>query len=159
MSRVRIFVSYDVDHDARLFELLLAESKAPGSAFEVAGASEHLSASESWSDGVRHRIQAADQMIVICGEHTEASIGMSTELRIAREVHTPYFLLWGEREVMCTKPVGAKPSEGIYSWTRPILANQIAMTLRNARWDREAGDSRDRRGEAPASGQIGRAHV
>lgn len=141
MSRVRIFVSYDVDHDTELFELFLSESRKPGSGFEVSGTSEHLSASGNWSDGVRDRIGAADQMIVICGEHTEASMGMSAELRIAREVQTPYFLLWGRREIMCTKPAGARPSEGMYSWTRPILANQIAVTLRSTRWVRETPES------------------
>ena len=47
-------------------------------------------------------------MIVICGEHTEASPGMSAEIRIAQEEKTPYFLLWGRRESLCTKPTGAK---------------------------------------------------
>jgi hypothetical protein len=33
---------------------------------------------------------------------------------------------------MCTKPVGAKRDEGMYSWTWEILQNQIVTTLRNA---------------------------
>ena len=34
---------------------------------------------------------------------------------------------------MCTKPVGFKRDDGMYSWTWEILQNQIAATLRNAR--------------------------
>jgi hypothetical protein len=33
---------------------------------------------------------------------------------------------------MCTKPVGAKRDEGMYSWTWEILQNQIVTTLRQA---------------------------
>jgi hypothetical protein len=72
-------------------------------------------------------------MIVLCGEHTEASMRMSDELRIARDEHTPYILLWGRRDVMCTKPIGAKPAEGMFSWTSDILRDQIGVSLRNAR--------------------------
>ena len=57
---------------------------------------------------------------------------VSAELRIAQEEQKPYFLLWGRRESMCTKPVGSKRDEGMYSWTREILQNQIVTTLRQA---------------------------
>ena len=50
-------------------------------------------------------------MVVICGEHTEASAPVSAELLIAQEERTPYFLLGGRRDSMCTKPNGAKPAE------------------------------------------------
>ena len=56
-------------------------------------------------------------------------------IRIVQEERTPYILLWGRREIMCTKPVGAKPAEGMYSWTRQILQDQITLTLRKARAD------------------------
>ena len=57
---------------------------------------------------------------------------VSAELRIAQEEQKPYFLLWGRREIMCTKPVGSKRDEGMYSWTWGILQNQIVTTLRQA---------------------------
>jgi hypothetical protein len=89
-------------------------------------------------EGVRRRIREADEVIVICGEHTEESMGVSAEVRIAQEERTPYFLLWGRRESMCTKPRSAKRDEGIYRWTSEILQSQILLTLRNARWDPKA---------------------
>jgi hypothetical protein len=104
----------------------------------VSGSSERLSATDVWSERVRRRIREADQVIVICGEHTEASTRVSAELRIAQEERTPYFLLWGRREIMCTKPIGAKPAEGMYSWTRQILQDQITLTCRKAGADATA---------------------
>ena len=133
MSKTQVFVSFDTEHDRELYELLLEQSAAPGSFFAVSGGSEHLTATDLWSERVRRRIREADQVIVICGEHTDGSMGVFSELRIAQEEQKPYFLLWGRRESMCTKPVGAKRDEGMYSWTWEILQNQIIMTLRNAR--------------------------
>jgi hypothetical protein len=63
---------------------------------------------------------------------------MSTELRIAQEEQIAYVLLWGRREIMCTKPIGAKRTEGMYSWTRQILLEQITLALRKADADAQA---------------------
>jgi len=84
---------------------------------------------------VRRRIRNADQVIFICSEHTEASASMSNELRIAQQEQTPYFLLWGRREIMCTKPLGAKTAEGMYIWSPQVLQDQIAITSRSTRTD------------------------
>ena len=138
MSKVRVFVSFDTGHDGELYELLLSQSRTQSSDFVVMGCSERSTATEVWSERVRRRIREADQVIVICGEHTEASMSVSAELRIAQEEKTPYFLLWGRRDLMCTKPIGAKPAEGMYSWTRQILQDQIDFALRKARSDAAA---------------------
>ena len=74
-------------------------------------------------------------MIVICGERTEASTTINAEFSIAQQEQTPYILLWGRREATCTKPTGAKPAEGMYSWTQQILQDRIDFTVRNARAD------------------------
>jgi hypothetical protein len=37
MSLTRVFVSFDVAHDSSLYDLLLEESRKPGSGFEVSG--------------------------------------------------------------------------------------------------------------------------
>ena len=76
-------------------------------------------------------------MIVICGEHTDSSVTMSAELRLAQEAKVPYLLLWGRRDSMCTKPVGAKPTDGIYNWTLPILRYQVACVSRRTRSNEE----------------------
>ena len=109
------------------------------------GCSERLSATDAWSERARRRIREADQVIFICSEHTQASASMSAELRIAQQEGTPYFLLWGRREIMCTKPVGAKAAEGMYSWTPQVLQDQIDFTSRSARSDAMAETLRNAR--------------
>ena len=132
MGNVRIFMSFDLDHDKDLHDLLLEQSLGRASGFEISARSEARTMTGLCDEKVRRRIREADEVIVICGEHTETSLRVSAELRIAQEEQKPYFLLWGRRESMCTKPVGAKPKEGMYSWTWEILQNQIVTTLRQA---------------------------
>jgi hypothetical protein len=133
MNPIRIFISFDIEHDGELYDLLLAQSRTATSGFAVAGASERSIAGEVPSEKVRRQIREADQMIVLCGEHTDASTRVGSELRIAREEGTPHFLVWGRRELMCVKPVGAASGEGMFSWTRQILQDQIELIARNAR--------------------------
>jgi hypothetical protein len=139
MSKTQVFVSFDTEHDRELYELLLEQSAAPGSFFAVSGGSEHRTATDVWSERVRRRIREADQVIVICGEHTDASMGVFSELRVAQEEQKPYFLLWGRPEIMCTKPAGAKSLEGMYKWTSEIVQYQITLMTRKAHWDTTAG--------------------
>ena len=95
MSAVNVFVSFDIAHDQELYELLLEQSRVPDSSFEVCACSEPPPASNSSNERLRERIHGADEMIVICGEHTQDSVPMNVELGIARQEETPYFLLWG----------------------------------------------------------------
>jgi hypothetical protein len=81
-------------------------------------------------------------MIVICGEHTKTSMRVGAELLAARQENTPYFLLWGRREAMCTKPIGARSDDGMYSWTKRIVEDRIAAILRKARADAAASTLR-----------------
>jgi hypothetical protein len=143
MSTIRVFVSFDLEHDVELYELLLAQSRTASFGFTVVGASERSTAADISGDRVRRRIREADQVIVICGEHTENSANASAERSIAEQEGTPYFLLWGRREMMCTKPVGAKSAEGMFSWTQQILQEQIARVLRGARADASAENLRN----------------
>lgn len=140
MSLVRVFVSLDVDRDGELLQRLHCESGRSG--FTIVGSSERCSASATSAARLRNRILAVDQVIVICGEHTESSVSMSAELRMAQEAKIPYLLLWGRREAMCTKPVGAKPGDGIYNWTLPILQDQVACVSRKARSNEQAESMR-----------------
>ena len=142
MSNTRVFVSFDLEHDAQLYEQLLEQSRSPDSGFAVLSGSEPSTAADVWNEKVRSRIREADQVIVICGEHTESSPSVSAELRIAQEEQTPYILLWGRRDIMCTKPIGAKSAEGMYSWTPQILQDQIVLTLRKAHADAAADAAR-----------------
>jgi hypothetical protein len=132
MSNVRIFMSFDPENDRDLHDLLLEQSFRQCSGFEISARTEAATMTDRWDERVRRQISQADEVIVICGEHTGSSVRVSAELRIAQEERKPYFLLWGRRERMCTRPVGSKRDDSMYSWTWEILQDQIITTLRNA---------------------------
>jgi len=133
MPNVRIFMSFDRENDEDLHDLLLEQSRRQSSGFEISARSEAATMTDRWDEKVRRQISQVDEVIVICGEHTAASVRVNAELRIAQEEQKPYFLLWGRRERMCTKPAGSKRDDSMYSWTWEILQDQIVSTLRNAR--------------------------
>jgi hypothetical protein len=132
MSNVRIFMSFDPDNDEDLRDLLLEQSRRQCSGFEISARSEAPTMTDRWDERVRRQISEVDEVIVICGEHTASSESVSAELRITQEEQKPYFLLWGRRDRMCTKPAGSKRDDSMYSWTWQILQDQIMATLRNA---------------------------
>ena len=131
MTDPRVHVTFDHEHDLDLHERLCAEAGRTG--FDVLSGSERGEPSEAWLARVRARIAKCDEVIVICGEHTEASDGVSLELAIARDQEKPYVLLWGRRETMCTKPKAARNDDGIYSWTPEVIARQLAQEMRKSR--------------------------
>ena len=132
MSGVRIFLSFDLEHDRDLCDRLAAEAR--GSApFAIASRSEAGEMTEQWSERVRGRIADADEVVVICGEHTDESPRVTRELAIAQGQNKPYVLLWGRRDSMCKKPKGARPDDGMYMWTPAVLAHQLASCLRASR--------------------------
>jgi hypothetical protein len=130
---VCVYLSFDVDYDADLGDQLLEQSQRGGSGFHVASLSEAGEMTERWHQGVRRRLSAADELIVIFGEHTAKSDRMNAELRIAKEEQKPYLLLWGRRDRMCSMPIGVKRTACMYSWTRATLMHLVAQTLRDAR--------------------------
>jgi hypothetical protein len=132
MSRLRIFMSFDVDHDRDLHDRLVEQSQQPCSCFQITAGSEAGPMSQRWGVKVRRRISEADEVVVICGAHTGSSERVSAEVRMAQEARKPYLLLWGRRETMCTRPAGARPDDCMYRWTPESLADQIQLTARNA---------------------------
>jgi hypothetical protein len=151
-GRIQVFASFDVDHDTELYELLHAQAAVAGSNFTVSGGSRPYAGTDAWREGARRRIREADQVIVVCGEFTDGAIGVFSEVQIAQEERKPYLLLWGRREGMCTMPAGAKSAEAMYSWTRPILQDQIDRISRLATKEAEAKEAvlhaRSLRGQA-----------
>ena len=133
MTRTRIYISFDREHDADLGKLLDAQSLRPGATFEVTNRPRGNESGPSWDSDTRSQIQGAEAVLVICGEHTGDSMLVSLELAIAQEEGRPYMLLWGRRDKMCVKPDSARKDDAMYSWTRGILESQIAATLRDAK--------------------------
>ena len=117
MAKVRVFVSFDFDHDEDLRNLLVGQSKHPDSPFELADWSLKDLMSGNWKEKVRPRIRSVDIVAVICGEYTDTATGVSAELLIAQEEGKPYFLLRGRANRTCKKPKTAKDTDKIYNWT------------------------------------------
>ena len=132
MTDVRIYMSYDLEHDRDLHDRLAKQAGGPAP-FVIASRSESGEMTEAWSERVRDCIAASDEVVVICGEHTDDSLHVSAELAIAQAQRKPYVLLWGRRDTMCKKPHGARSNEGMYMWTPGILEHQLAYGLRQSR--------------------------
>lgn len=120
---VAVFVSFDYDHDARLKDLLIGQSRLPDSPFEVADWS-IKTASPGWRAEALTRIKRADQVIVLCGKNTNTATGVDVEIEIARSAGTPYFLLAGYTSES-VKPTAALPSDKMYKWTWENLKKLI----------------------------------
>jgi hypothetical protein len=125
LAKTRVFISFDFDHDEDLRNLLVGQGKNPDSPFELADWSVKEAMLGSWKEKVRTRIRSVDQVLVICGEHTDAAAGVSAEIRIAQEEGKPYFLLWGRSGKTCKKPTAAISTDKIYEWTWPNLKSLI----------------------------------
>ena len=117
MALVRVFTSFDYDHDDDLRVLLIGQSRHPDTPFTLADWSvkDHLTG--DWKAKVRDRISRVDEVCVICGTHTHTAQGVAAEVEIARSLGKPYFLLKGRRDLPCTKPSTALLTDKIYNWT------------------------------------------
>ena len=128
MTPARIFLSFDLEHDQDLRDRLLAESSVRPS-FAIADQSEDGPITKPWTERARQRISASDEVVIICGEHSNKASRMNAELRIAQELKKPYVLLWGRRQHMCKKPRSERSEDPMYLWTPEILEDRIASGL------------------------------
>lgn len=143
----RVFVSYDIEHDSDLHDRLVEQASKGTSGFEISARSALRPPADYWDEELRREIRAADEVIAICGEHTNDSSRMGAELRIAQEESRPYLLLWGRRETMCTKPSTAKPTDAMFSWTWEMLQAQLVILRRLA----ESSERAAQRSQAKAN--------
>ncbi len=126
MAKIRVFTSFDFNHDEDLRYLFVGQSRNPDSPFEMADWSVKEPITGDWTTKIRTRIKKVDQVVVICGEHTDMASGVSAELAIAQEENKPYFLLWGRSGKTCKKPKSAKSTDNIYKWTWDNMKSLIA---------------------------------
>ncbi|HME71875.1 MAG TPA: hypothetical protein VKM54_18690 [Myxococcota bacterium] len=130
MTGVRVYGCFDVRHDGDLLARLARESQKLDSPFEVTAWSAHHAESTDWEVGLRSTLANVDEVVVLCGEHTDTADEMSAELRIVQELVKPYFLLWGRRGAECTKPTTAKHADSFYAWIWEIVKSQIDIATR-----------------------------
>jgi hypothetical protein len=125
VANVPVYISFDYDHDLDCKNLLVLQAKNEDSPFDIADWS-IKEPSADWKDKARARIKRVDQVIVICGEHTNTATGVNVEIEIARDEDKPYFLLNGRPNATCKKPTAALESDKIYKWTWDNLKSLIA---------------------------------
>ncbi len=125
MAKVRLFISFDYDHDEELRNLLVGQAKHPDTPFDIKDRSIKEPLTGDWKNKFRERLKNVDQMAVICGEYTHLAGGVSAEVRIAQEEGKPYFLIWGRSDKNCTKPTSARATDKIYRWSWDNLKNLI----------------------------------
>jgi hypothetical protein len=125
-NRVRVFVSFDRDHDRDLCNRLVEESRRSDSQFRVTACS-------TAGSPALQEIGDADEMIVVCGAQSDASAQMHAEITLAQGMAKPYFLLWGRRDAMCKRPLGSRPDDAMYGWSPSIIHSQVVLTLRGAK--------------------------
>ncbi len=121
MASKATFISFDAEHDEFLKVALVGQADNPDSPFAITDRSIKEPLDGNWKEKARGRIQRADLMIVLCGVNTHTATGVAAEVRLAQETSTPYFLLRGYPDKICTKPTTALPSDKIYDWTWPNL--------------------------------------
>ena len=80
-EKIRVFVSYDREHDGDLHDRIV-EQASKTSGFEISARSRARAPVDFLDEGLHREIREADEVIIICGEHTDCSERMGTELRI-----------------------------------------------------------------------------
>lgn len=117
MIKKRVFISFDYDHDSDLKTMLIGQAKKTDSPFSITDMSIKETIISNWKENARTRIKGCNVVVVLCGEKTNTAAGVSAELKIAQEEQVPYFLLKGRKAKNCVKPIQARSTDKVYSWT------------------------------------------
>lgn len=125
----RVFISYK-GADLNIQGQLASDAKSNRTPFFFVDNSltEAIEGSDAWKNAAREKIDASFFVIVLCGKHSEQSVGQSIELQYAKETGKPYALVRATRDVP-TKPRAASQHDEIHKYTW----DTIAMLLREAR--------------------------
>lgn len=128
-SQTRVFISFDYDHDDDVRVLLLGQAKHEKTPFAFENWSIKRE-TRDWMEDARKRIKRSDVVIVICGLHTHAAVGVSAELEIAREEGVRFYLLRGRKSGEVRKPRGTSFLDPIYDWSWDNIEAMCNRTLR-----------------------------
>jgi len=125
VPQVRVFVSFDVDHDNDCKDRLVRQIAPEGSHFSVNDWSIREVAAD-WQTKAHKRIANIDLVLVICGEHADTAASVNNEIEIAREANKPYLLLEG-RPGRSKRPKAAVETDRILDWRAGNLGSPGAF--------------------------------
>lgn len=122
--KTRVFVSFDFDRDRLLKELLVGQSRLPGSPFTVADWSMKEAAPEKdWISKAEFRIANADIVVVVVGSETYRARGVLKEIRIARALGKRVVQVIGQSD----REYRRVPNAGVlYRWNWDNLRKLLA---------------------------------
>lgn len=122
----RVFISFDFDNDEGVKTMLAGQAKLQDSPFEFKDNSVREHMDGNWKQKVERRMENIDVVIFLCGAKTHTANGVAAELRIAKDLRKPYFLLAAYSDAHCTKPVTASESDTVYKWEWQNLKRLLA---------------------------------
>jgi len=125
MTKKRIFVIFDVEHDEDLRNRVITDSQKEESTFDLADWSVKEAPSVNSREMLKKRMGRVDVVMVICGEHTDNAAGVGEEFAVAQALQKPYFLIMGRSAATSKKPANAKDTDKIYGWTAVGLKTLI----------------------------------
>ena len=113
---VRVYVSFDFDHDDELRGSFLAQARrlSPHTLLDY---SLPGPVDGRWTREARTLIAQADIVVFICGVNTHSADGVEAEMTITQQLDKDYFLLHGRPYRTCTRPRGASHGDVIHPWS------------------------------------------
>ncbi len=83
MNKTPVYISFDYDHDKRLKEFIIGQSKLPDSPFQVIDHSIKVEMPGDWVADAEKRIKKSKVVLVMVGEHTHNAQGVQKEIALA----------------------------------------------------------------------------
>jgi hypothetical protein len=125
LAKKRVFISFDYDYDSGAKHMLAGQAKLPDSPFDFVDASvkEHLTG--DWKEKVRKKMQRVDLVLVLCGERTDKAVGVTAEVKIAKECDKRVIYIGAYSDKKCVLPDGAGWFDTMHGWTWDNLKKQI----------------------------------
>lgn len=117
VTKKRVFISFDFDHDEGQKHLLVGQAKHPDSPFDFSdwSSKEHLTG--DWKSKIKAKLAYVNVGCVLCGHSTASATGVDHEIEMLRELGIPYFLLAAYSDGKCVKPRAAAASDKLYKWS------------------------------------------
>lgn len=129
-AKIRVFVSFDYDHDFFVAKAMAQQLADPRSPFEVENWSmKEAAPTKTWAADARRRINRSDVVLVAVGPQTWRAQGVLEEVRLARQLRVPI------RQVIAYKGSTPRPVPDAgrrYVWTWDNLLNILNVSRRRA---------------------------